>query len=83
MSTKTCFKFYIQYLDNYNYKKKFDNEQKPCVNFKISKPKQKLCNQLHATWMKVKDMKSMIMKGRDKKLIITKAFKFNFQLVAL
>ncbi len=40
-------------------------------------------NQLHATWMKVNDMKSMIMKGWDKKLLITRAFKFNFQLVAL
>ncbi len=28
-------------------------------------------------------MKSTIMKGRDKKLLITRAFKFNFQLVAL
>ncbi len=42
-----------------------------------------MCNQLHVTWMKVKDMKSMIMKGWDKKLLITIAFKFNFQLVAL
>ncbi len=47
-------------------KDKIDNEQKPYVNFKINKPKQKMCNQLHATWMKVKDMKSMIMKGWDK-----------------
>ncbi len=64
-------------------KEKVDNEQKSCVNFKINKPKQKMCNQLHATWMKVKGMKSMIMKGWDKKLLITRAFKFNFQLVAL
>ncbi len=42
-----------------------------------------MCNQLHVTWMKVKDMKSMIMKGWDKKLLITRTFKFNFQLVAL
>ncbi len=42
-----------------------------------------MCNQLHAAWMKVKDMKSMIMKGWDKKLLITREFKFNFQLVAL
>ncbi len=64
-------------------KEKIDNEQKPCVNFKISKPKQKMCKQLHVTWMKVKDNKSMIMKGWDKKLLITRTFKFNFQLVAL
>ncbi len=42
-----------------------------------------MCNQLHVTWMKVEDMKNMIMKGWDKKLLIIRTFKFNFQLVAL
>lgn len=41
-----------------------------------------MCSWLHVAWMKVKEVRSMIMKGWDTARI-TRAFGIEFQLVAL
>jgi hypothetical protein len=57
-----------------------DNGQEPCVDFKMSNFKPKVCTWLHVAWMKVKDMMNMIVKGWDKTWF-TKTFKPNFNLM--
>lgn len=57
-----------------------DNGQKPCVDFKMSSFKPKVCTWLHVAWMKVKDMMNMIVKGWDKTWF-TRTFKLDFNLM--
>lgn len=63
MTTKACIQSPVQCMDYCNYKKKIDNRQHPNVDFKMNGFKPKLCNWLHATWMKVGEMRSMIVEG--------------------
>jgi hypothetical protein len=48
----------------------------------MSNLKPKMCKWFHAPWMKVKEMRSMIVKGWDKTRII-RAFGIEFQLATL
>ncbi len=63
-------------------KEHINNGQEPCVDFKMNNLKPRMCSWLHVTWMKVKEVKNMIVKGWDKTRI-TRAFGIEFQLVAL
>jgi hypothetical protein len=63
-------------------KEHINNGQEPCVDFKMNNLKPRMCSWLHATRMKVKEVRNMIVKWWDK-TIITRAFGIEFQLVAL
>jgi hypothetical protein len=58
-------------------KEYIDNGQEPCVDFKMSSFKQKMCSWLHVAWTKVKEMRNMIIKGCNK-IRLTKALKLDF-----